>query len=100
MLVVGIFLTNFCFSDEFLSNQIIKSNLIIFILSVIFIHFSNVFALDSLKISSSLNCRLPGPQWRMRSHIVLEYNNENMRFLSPSLNQSNRLYFCSDDINS
>ena len=49
--VVRIFLTNLCISDIFLSNQN----------SLISIHFYNVFALDSPKISSVLNSRLPGP---------------------------------------
>ena len=77
--VDGIFLINLCISDIFLSNQNFLS--ILFYFTLIFIHFYNVFALDLLKISSVLNSRLPGPQWRARSHIVLEYNNENMRFI-------------------
>ena len=31
--------------------------------------------------SSVLNSRLPSPQWWSRSHIVLKYNNENVRFI-------------------
>ena len=53
-----------------------KFSILLFCVTVIFIHFYNVFVLDSLKISSVLNfcCRA-------RSHIVLEYNNANMRFI-------------------
>ena len=36
---------------------------LLFYITVIFIHFF-VFALDSLKITSVLNSRLPGPRWR------------------------------------
>ena len=62
-----------------------KFSLLLFYITVIFIHFYNVFALDSLKISSVLSSRLPGPRWRARSHVVLEYNNENMRSIRPLL---------------
>ena len=73
----------------FLSNQIF-----VFILyKVVFIQFSNVFALVSLKISFVLNSRLPGPRWRAWSHIVLEYINENMTFIRLLLAKSNCLYF-------
>ena len=74
-LVVGIFLTNLCFSDIFLSNQ--KLSILLFYFTVIFIHFYNVFGLDSL------NPRTLAYQarWRVRSYILLEYNNENMRFI-------------------
>ena len=58
-----------------------KFSIFLFNIIVIFIHFYNVFALDSLKISSVLNSRLPGPRSLARSHIVLEYNNENMPFI-------------------
>ena len=40
--VVGIFLTNLCISDVFLSNQFF----ILFYITIIFIHFFNVFAQD------------------------------------------------------
>ena len=56
-----------------------KSKFVLFYITVTFIHFYYVFALDSLKISSVLNPPLQGPLWRARSHIVLEYNDENMR---------------------
>ena len=49
---------------------------LLFYITIIFIRFYNVFVLDLLKISSVLNSRLPGPRWRARSHIVLEYNNQ------------------------
>ena len=65
-------------SYVFLSNRNI---LLLFYITVIFIRFYNVFALDSLNISSGLNSRLPGPRRRARSYIVLEYNNENMGFI-------------------
>ena len=55
--------------------------ILLFCITVIFIYFYNVFVLNSLKISSILNSRLPGPRWRARFHIVLEYNNEIMRFI-------------------
>ena len=87
--VVEIFLTK-------LLAVFLKSNFFSLIIwfKVNFIHFSYAFALDSLKISSVLNSRLPGLQWRARSHIVLEYNIENMRFIRLLLlSQSNRLYF-------
>ena len=57
----------------------IKNFYLIFLyITVIFTHFYNVFALDSPKIFSVFNSCLPGPRW---SHIVLEYNNKNMRFI-------------------
>ena len=40
--VVGIFLTNFCFSDIFLSNQ----NFLSYYITLIFIHFYNVYVLQ------------------------------------------------------
>ena len=43
--------------------------------------------LDSLKVSTVLNSLLPGPRWQARSHIVLEYNNENIRFIRLLFNQ-------------
>ena len=58
-----------------------KFSILLFYITEIFIHFCNVFALDSLKIASVLNSRLPGPRWWTRFHIVLEYNIENMRFI-------------------
>ena len=48
-------------SDVFLSNQNFLS--FFFYITVIFIHFYNVLTLDSLKISSVLNSRLPDTQW-------------------------------------
>ena len=72
------------------------TNLIIYII-VIFIRFHNGFALDSLKISSVLNSRLPGPRWRAQSHIVLEYNNENMRFIRLLLANQIAYIFRSND---
>ena len=55
--------------------------ILLFYVTVIFINFYNVFALNSVKIFSVLNSRLPGFRWRAQSCIVLEYNNENMRFI-------------------
>ena len=92
--VVGIFLTDFCFSDVFLSNQ---NLILLFYITVIFINFYYVLTLDSLKISSVLNSRLPGPRWRARSHIVLEYNNENMRFIRLLLANQIAYIFRSND---
>ena len=49
----------------------------------------------TLKIPSVLNSRLPCPRWRAQSHIVLEYNNEIMRFIRLLL--ANQIaYFFSD----
>ena len=48
-----------------------KFSILSFYITVIFIHFYNVFALDSLKISSVLHSRLPGPRWRVRSHMKI-----------------------------
>ena len=59
-------------------------------LKLIIIHFSNVFALASLKIFYIL----PGHQW---SHIVLEYNNENMRLIRLLLANQIAYIFPSDD---
>ena len=73
--VVGIFLTNLWVSDVFLSNQKSYHYYLIIFIPVIFIL---VFV---VKISSILNSRLPGPRSRAQSHIVLEYNNENMIFI-------------------
>ena len=76
--VVGIFFYKSFFKYIFLWNQNFFS---IFYTTVIFIYFYNVFGQDLLKISSVLNSPLPVPWWRAQSHIVLEYNNENMRFI-------------------
>ena len=62
-----------------------------------FIDFYNVFTQDSLKISSVLNSRLPGPRWWARSHIVLEYNIENMRFIRLLLANEIAYIFRSND---
>ena len=50
-------------------------------IAVIFIYFYNALVLVSVKTSSGLNSSLSGPRWRARSHIVLENNDENMRFI-------------------
>ena len=39
------------------------------------------YIFSKLNISSVLNSHLPGPRWRAQSHIVLDYSNENMRFI-------------------
>ena len=44
-----------------------------------------------------LNYRLPGPRWRTRSRFVLEYNNENMTFISLLLANSMAYIFRSND---
>ena len=62
-----------------------------------FIHFSHAFALVSLRISSVLNSRLPGPRWRARFHIVLEYNNENTGFIRLLLANQIAYIFHSND---
>ena len=69
----------------------------VFYITVIFIYFYNVFVLDSLKISSILNFRLPGPRRRARSHIVLGYNNENMTFIRLLLANQIAYIFRSND---
>ena len=61
--VVGIFF------DKYISFKS-KFSILFYYIAVIFIHFYNVFALDSLKISPVLNSRLPGPRWQTLSHIV------------------------------
>ena len=75
----------------------IKISFLLFYMTIIFIHFCNVFAL-SLKISSVLNTRLPGSQLRARYHIVLEYNNENTRFIRlPLVNQFAYIFRSNDN---
>ena len=74
----------------------IKISLLLFYITIILIHFCNVFAL-SLKISSVLNTRLPGSQLRARYHIVLEYNNENTRFIRLPLANQFAYIFRSND---
>ena len=77
LLCVEIFLSKDLYA--ILSNQIYSLLLLDSKLtSSIFFH---AFALVSLWISSVLNSRFPGPRKRALSHIVLEYNNENMRFI-------------------
>ena len=93
--VVRIFLKNLCISDVFLSNRFLSYYFMLQKFSFIFIMFMH--ALDSLKISSILNSRLPGPRWRARSHIVLEYNNENMRFIRLLLANQIAYIFRSND---
>ena len=87
--VVGIFQTNLRISDVFLSDQ---NSILLFYITVIFIHFYNVFALkfDSPKISSVL---MPSAV----SHILLEYNNENMRFILLLLTNQIAYIFRSDE---
>ena len=53
---------NYCNVSEIISD-VFLSNQNFFYITVIFIHFYNVLTLDSLKISSVLNSRLPDPQW-------------------------------------
>ena len=77
----------------------IKISILSFHITVIFLHFNNVFVLDSLKISSVLNSPLTGPRWRARSHIVLKYNKENMRFIRFLLTNQIAYIFCFNDKN-
>ena len=75
----------------------LKFSFLLFYVTANFIHFYNVFALDSLEIHSVLISRLPGLRWRARSHIELEYNNENMRFTPLLLANQIAYIFCSND---
>ena len=76
-----------------------KSNFFSLIIrfKVNFIHFPHAFALVSLRSFSVLNSRLPGPRWWARSHIVLEYNIENMRFIRLLLANQIAYIFRSND---
>ena len=71
--VVEIFLTKLL-AVILLSYYLIQSEIHLF-----FACFGNRFAYDLLCFLNSL---LPSPRWWARSHIVLEYNNENMRFVA------------------
>ena len=66
--VVGIFLTNLGVSDVFLSNQTFYPIVLYYIN---FHSFYNVFAPDSIKISSVLNSRLLGSRWLARLILYL-----------------------------
>ena len=74
-----------------------KFSILLFYITVIFIHFYNVFAPDWLKISSVLNYCLPGFRWWARFHIVLVYNNEDMRFIRLLLANQTAYIFRSND---
>ena len=55
--------------------------------------FCTSFAQDFLCLELSLT----RPRWRAWSHIVLEYNNENMRFIRPLLAIQIAYIICSND---
>ena len=68
---------------------------------LIILYYSNFhpflcFALDSLKITV-LNSRLPGPGWQAQPHLVLEYNNENTKFIRLLLTNHIAYIFRSND---